>query len=422
MFCQECGTQNPDGSIFCQKCGAKLDVPNVSKKAETQYVQPNYVQPQVGYMQPQGTPAAPGKPMSKKTKVLLGLIVLLCIAIFGSYNFAKSQFSPQNAAQKYFLNVMNGKWGKVYDQFDIKESKFITKKNFLKSQKDVEVVKYNTYKVGKAQYDKDSLGTEIMITYRLKGDAEDSTFEVYLNKQKEKNLFFFDSWKINPSDYIQENFEVQVPKDTEVKFDGTKLNDSFVKDSDDTFTYYEIPEIFKGEYPISVSQANMETVDTKVSTEDSGYYLDNMTLSEQAKSDIIAAAQNALQAFYTAGLAKKDFSEVADNFSEDQTVRDDAQTQYTDFMNGLMSDSGEGITKIDLHDFTGDTSSSVEDGILTVNVDLNYNYDVNYTQSDWWSGDLTKSSYSGSDNESFTYIFENGKWVIQSADYNKVYY
>lgn len=422
MFCQECGTQNPDGSLFCQECGAKLDTPSVSKAPESQYVQPNYVQPQGGYMQPQATPAAPSKPMSKKTKVLIGLIVLLCAAIWGSYSFAKNQFSPQKTAEKYFKNVMNAKWGQVYDSFDITNSGFITKSNFLKSQKDTKAIPYNTYKVGKATYNKDSLGTVIVVTYRLKGDSEDSELEVSLNKQKEKNFLLFDSWKINPSSYIQDDFEIQIPKDSEVEFAGTKLDDKYVSDSDDSYTSYIIPELFQGEYPITVSQENMETVKAEVSTLDSGYYLDQMNLSQQAQDDIITAAQNAIQNFYAAGLAKKDFSTLADNFSEDQAVRDDAQVQYTDFMNSLMSEDGVGITQINFKDFTGEVSTSMEDGVLVIYADLSYNYDVNYKEADWWSGELTDNSNSSSDSSSFTYIFENGKWVIKSADFHVVNY
>jgi hypothetical protein len=54
--------------------------------------------------------------------------------------------------------------------------------------------------------------------------------------------------------------------------------------------------------------------------------------------------------------------------------------------------------------------------------DLSYNYDVNYTASDWWSGELTDNSNSSSDSSSFAYIFENGKWVIKSADFHVVNY
>lgn len=422
MFCQSCGTQNPEGSLFCQECGVKLDVPNVSKAQEAQVVQTDYVQLQNGYIQPLSTSAVPAKPMSKKSKMLIGLIVLLCVAIFGFYNFAKTQFNPGKVAEKYFTNVMNAKWENVYNSFDIKESKFITKKNFLKSQKSTKEVKYNTYKVGKAIYDKDSLGTIVVITYRLKGDSEDSEFEVSLNKQKEKNLLFFDSWKINPSSYIKKNFEIQVPKEAEINFDGTKLGDKFISNSDETYTYINIPELFFGEYPITVKQEHMETIKTKVSASDSGYYVDEMNLSKQTQSDIIKAAQNVLQSLYTAGLAKQDFSTVADNFSNDQTIRDNAQTQYTDFMNSLMSENGAGITQIDFSDFTGDTDLSMDAGVVTVQVEISYNYNLKYKALDWWSGELKDETKSNTNSDSFTYIFENGKWVIKSADYDVIYY
>lgn len=51
MFCQNCGTQNNDASVFCENCGAKLEKPvqpNVAAQ-QAQPVQPNMAAQQSQY-------------------------------------------------------------------------------------------------------------------------------------------------------------------------------------------------------------------------------------------------------------------------------------------------------------------------------------------------------------------------------------
>lgn len=423
MFCQECGAENQDDSVFCQNCGARLAAPDMVKTPEVQKIQQKYVLPQQVYYQPKAVHTAPGRPVSKKTKIIIGVIVLLCIVTAGLYNFAKMQFSPKKAAEQYFLDVMNAKWGDVYQDFDIKETKFITKDNFIKVQKGIKAVDYNTFKAGKAKYDDNALGAGVVISYRLKGDSDNTEFKVDLSKQKGKKLLFFNTWKVNPSSYLDNDFQIQVPKEAAVTFNGVKLNSKYrSSESDEYYTCYSLPKLFKGKYRIDVTEENMNKIDRNVSTSDGNFYVDQMTLKKTAVSDITKAGQDALQAIYKAGMAGQDFSTIADYFTEDQAARDQAESNYNDFKDEVKSDGGEGITKIDLHDFTGSVAYGMEEGDLNVSLDLSYNYDVTFNSTDWWTGDISSDTYSDSDSNSFTYVYENNKWVIKSADFNIVYY
>lgn len=414
MFCQECGAKNEDDSIYCQECGTKLDKSTSIRIPEIQNLQQGYDQPQI-------IPVTPKKSVSRRIKLLIGIFVLFGLVIAGTFSYANYIYSPGKEAERYFLNIMNGKWDAAYDEFDIKESQFISKKYFLQSKEKQDAVAYNTYKIGRPNYDSEAFSADVTISYRIKGDNENSELTVHLNKQKRKNFLFFNSWKVDPATHIQKDFFIQVPNNSFVTFDGTILDSKYNSGQDDYYTYYEIPALFQGEYDIKVSQENMDTVEAKVSTYDGEYYLDQMYLNEEAQSAILASAQEALQAFYTAGLSRQDFSAVADYFSEDPTAREEAQTHYYNFMSKLMNDDGEGMTQIDLNNFTGSINYSVEDGLLNVSVVLNYNYTVTYNYLDWWSNlSSSFSSYNGSN--SFVYIYENGKWVIKSSDYDVVFY
>lgn len=421
MFCQECGAKNAEGSIFCEKCGTRLEIPVITRTPEIQKTQQQYAGP---ISQPISQPVSQSvsKPMSKKSKILLACIAVICIAVAVLYNVAKQQCSPEKYAEKYFLNVMNGEWGKAYNCLDITETQFINKDNFISSQENQEKIKVNTYKVNDVKNYKESLGTVVDITYRLKGDTENSAFSVSLNKQSGKRFFLFDTWKVSPTDYLSEDFSIHVPSGTVVNFDGVELDSSYINQDDTTYTNYIIPELFQGNYDLLLTHENMEDVNATISTYDASYYLDQMTLKEEATTAIVTAASEALQSFYSVGLSNADFSEVADYFSEDQTIRDEAKNGFEYFADNLNSDDGLGLYQIGLHDFTGNTSYEFIDGVLNVYIELTYNYDASYNYSDWWSGDTLSNTNSDVGYDNFTYIYENGKWVIKSADYDVVSY
>lgn len=60
MFCQNCGKQNPDGSVFCDGCGAQIGAAPAAPVYEAPAQAPTYAppaQPVVNYYAPQGTVA-----------------------------------------------------------------------------------------------------------------------------------------------------------------------------------------------------------------------------------------------------------------------------------------------------------------------------------------------------------------------------
>lgn len=67
MFCEKCGTQNPDGSMFCQNCGNKMAAEPAPAAAAA----------------PVAAPAAPAaKPVNtKKALIIMGIVAAVIIAI-----------------------------------------------------------------------------------------------------------------------------------------------------------------------------------------------------------------------------------------------------------------------------------------------------------------------------------------------------
>lgn len=76
MFCTKCGNQVPDGMQFCNKCGTPI-----GPQAKPQPGQPQPQQPMMGAL----APKPPKKPMSKNTKMWIGIaagaVVLIAVAL-----------------------------------------------------------------------------------------------------------------------------------------------------------------------------------------------------------------------------------------------------------------------------------------------------------------------------------------------------
>ena len=224
MFCQECGAENKDSSIFCEECGMKLDKP--------------------------ANNGLPRKPINTKTKIILGIVAVL-ILILGAYNVVKSQCSEERVAEKYFKNVMNAKWDNVYDDLDLAKSNFINKDQFIEVHKDQTKRKLYAYQVGPTKENQDELSTEVMITYQTSENLVQQ-YRIVLNKQAKKRFLFIDTWKVNPSEYILENYKIQVPNNTKVTFGGVDLGTNYMQKSDDYYSYYTLPKVLSGTYDIKV--------------------------------------------------------------------------------------------------------------------------------------------------------------------------
>lgn len=161
MFCQACGTPNDDAALFCESCGARLE------KKKT------------------------GKIISKEHIILFSEIVILCILIVVFYSVGELSCSPENVAERYFVNVVNGNWEKVFQELDIEETPFINAERLSDADINRIFENINNYSVAQNTLDRElwneltntDLGTVVTINYRLKGMDYDNRYEIPLNKQ-----------------------------------------------------------------------------------------------------------------------------------------------------------------------------------------------------------------------------------------------
>ncbi len=418
MFCPECGVKNPDNAIFCQECGSRIEevAPVIMPQANELPQMPQ------NYIVPQPMPVQPAKPAGKLRKLILLELVLLCVAAAFTYNYGKKLFSPEKTAELHFLKVVNGDWQGVYNDFDIVESQFINESNFVQTQKSRGATLINTYKVSDADRDYSTLGASVDISYRLKGNTENAEYSVAMNKQAEKNFGLFDSWKVDPSSYICYDYNITVPTGAKVIFEGEELSSNYITEENNGWTYYNIPQLFYGNYDILVTQDYMEDVKAVVSTYDGGYYVNEMYLKEETKEELIREAGKSFEEIYKAGFSNASFDQIASMFSEEHDVREYMESDYSNFVYNLGLDDETGLRKVDFNNVTGSASHEVYDGKNYVYVDINYEYTATYTSYDWWTSDISTNTYSDYGSTQFTYVLENEKWVLASTSFNRIYY
>ena len=118
MFCPECGTKNDDDSLFCENCGKKMkDGSEKIEKIQDNEKKSAEVNNQA--KQDVNTTITPRKPISKKTKMIIGLAAVVSIAIIIFSVVGKKLTNPERIALNYFKDVAAADWEKVYNYYDL---------------------------------------------------------------------------------------------------------------------------------------------------------------------------------------------------------------------------------------------------------------------------------------------------------------
>lgn len=114
MFCQKCGTQNPDDAIFCSKCGTNQGIE--PKKANLKYVTPEFILGLLGgifgfvaslLILGIGSLGTAFGAEGASTAVWMGIVALI-LSILGIIGAAKINQNPRGAGQIMILDGVIG--------------------------------------------------------------------------------------------------------------------------------------------------------------------------------------------------------------------------------------------------------------------------------------------------------------------------
>lgn len=413
MVCYRCGMQQKEDALFCENCGAALKNP-----VSVAPVMPPDCSNDVPYGASSGYMA---KSMETWKILLIVEIIAAVFAVVVLFQNVTSFFGAQKVGERFFAAVTNGDWEEAYRMLEVDESEFINAAAFRKANESNGSSTVNTYSVSEKRNLEQGLnGTTITITYRKKGDSNDSTYNVYLNRQAKKQYLFFDNWKVASNQYMVQDFTISVPKGASAAIDGVPLSKSYLSGSEEDGDSYTIPYLFAGRHEAEISMESMETVKESFDTAyDSSYRLYSMQVSEEAVQQALNMAGSNLQKIYAAALHCSTFPAIAELFTTNQEAG--IEESYQTFMESMQEEGYSKIESLDMSKISGTAESYMEDGRAVIEVYMPFHYALTYSYEDW-DGKRQTDTYKDEDSVTFYFIYENGSWVLNNLGCHSLYY
>lgn len=457
MYCEECGTKNVEGAKFCEACGAKMAIPapkitvteqkraeqkttepekselpkTEPTKAESVRTEPVRTEPVNAVANTKQVPAKP--PMKAWQKAAILCAVGIIILIFAAFKMGQSYYSPEKVTKRYMSSVQKEDWKEAFSYLDIKKSKFINVNSFkeaLSSELGYEKVKnfkvlQGIEKAGRT--DKDSIGLtrNMKVYYISDNSSEQQDITVKLVKLKKKEFLVFNKWKVSPETLQVSDYSIAAPSGTELLVDGQKISAKNIESTEDGIDYYTIKSMLKGKHKVKITSPYIEDAEEEVYPEDGGYedsLVNEITIKPDIVKGLIKQAEEDYTAIYKAAFEKKDFDSIKALFSSDKEVQSRIRQNYESLLGDMEHEDGTSITKLTLHDFSGEQEYVLYSSIFLQTFSMKVTCDYDYTSKNWWTGELEDQSDSNEDSYEVTYQLEGDKWVIASIYLNSIYY
>ena len=373
MYCSECGAKLKKNAAFCGECGTKVEKESEEREEK---------------QTPKKTKTVNSKkPISKKKKILIGVIVLVVVALIGGYCFLNNRFGPEGVATEYLEAMISNDAGRIYDSLGLTgDTTFTSEEEFKK----VFEKSYNAfddvlnYKLVNVSYNESKLSANVEFQIASENSEED-TVTIRVIKNSKKKFLIFDSWQVaNVSDsLVVKDYQISVPKGSTVQVNEISLDSKYLNSEKSTneLDVYVIPQIFEASasikinLPYGIEVTDEMDVSSYNTTYEADITLEDLNdetvtkLQDQMKSDI--------NALYANLIAKKDWNAVKESYSYGDASLINLQEEYQDLYEELVSDSDKTLKKFDVTSLTL-TKVALDDGKLKVTARYNYTYTIDY--------------------------------------------
>lgn len=402
MYCGECGTKNNLDDLYCKECGSKLESNLKSKKVKEK------------------------KPISKSTKVLIGVIAIIIALIVGFMITFSILTSPKKIANDYIKAYVSQDANKLYNYLKLDGDKtFVSKKIFTDIMKDQKDSNIDNYTITGVEYSSSKLKATVNFKYTLKDSHTEKSGYIVLTKQKSKKFLFFDNWQIdeNLSVTVVNNYTIKVLKDAKISFGGVKLTEKYLdkKESSSKYDVYVLPQVFAFKTVIKATLKNGFEIEDAVTP--SSYYsiytvnIDENSLSSKEKKKIVTLAKSSLNNIYSSAIANKPFSEIKSSFENKNVDITSLEKDYNDFLQKLSNSFSTlisfSIDDISIYDI------DMEDENMQVELKVNYDYEIKY--KDFSDQEKTKKN-SDYDYMTITLTYDNGNFYLVGLDDLETYF
>lgn len=397
MFCSECGTKNEKGSAFCANCGAKIEEAKESKKVSKSN-KPNKT--------------------SKNNKIVI-IVVAILVVLGVCYAVGSSITDPKNIAKKYIQAVIDLDGNTLYSYLDLEGDKtFVTKSIFKKAIKDMAGdTNIVNFKITKVDYGTGKLNAKVNFTYTSKNSDSEQSSYVNLVKQKSKKYLVFDNWKVGQminGNIVLKDYTINTLKGSKVEFAGVTVSDKYINKKKSTGAYdvYVLPQVFTTTNSIKVTLPNgLELEDEVIPSSYNNEYtvkFDEDSLTDEAKDTLIASTKEMISNIYNNAMAGKSFNDIKANYQVEGLSLTDLEASYTEFVDRL-SDASNKLTSITFKSASIYDMYLTDKGYLKVEVKINYDYSVEYTN---WDDEVKTNSGSDYDYMTVTLGMKDAKYYL----------
>lgn len=395
MYCSECGNKNKKGDIYCAECGNKL---KKEHKNPVQSIQS----------------------ISKRSKIIIGIVLVMILLLFGTFYILSSITSPQNIAKNYMKAIQNHDSNKIYRSFNL-NSEFISQEilnGLIKNSTEIE-----SYRLKDIDYRDHKKIAIVTFLYKEKGKPFEKTLKFTLTKNKNKWIFF-DNWEIDLSDeFIVKNFKIVVPKKAKVIYAGIPVSEKYFhkKESTSKNDIYYIDYVFSLKTKIKVELENGYTMEDDILPSDykkeyrASISLDKIDSKEREK--IEEAIQKDLPIIYEGAIQNQSFDDIKLklDFKGNEEL---FKKSYQEFVKKLNNANNK-LTKIKFSRITLSSIKLDENGYLKCSFKANYNYSVKY--EDYFGNEKDNNS-TGYSYMSLAYSVKDKAYVITDLTYLEDYF
>ena len=437
MFCQNCGKENKDESIFCSSCGSKIieeqqtkeedQIKNITEDSANlqnndSINQQDNLKNDYYNVNNNKSNITATKRKSIPLKIKVGIIVACVVValITSLYIVGNNLSSPKKVAEKYMQSQLDKDWEKAYNYLAIEESDFITKDLYLKlksQESNDEITSYTIEDDG--DYDNKALEQFINVNYKVKGSSNSQKKILTLVKEDDKFLFFFDKWKVESKDQIQQNYSVYVPNGTKAYLDGVEITDKYLDNSgssnNKSYTTYKINEVFNGTHNIKVTSDIYNDYETDLKDKlSANIKLKDLELKDECKEEVEKISKEFVDKYYNTAISGKDFSEIKDYFSQETDIQDDMKNKYENFQeDAINKEKNIGVNKLTFSNVTAKSAAS-NSYLGKVKVSLKFNLEYSGKRQKFFSDEIEDFTSNGTKSYSPDMYFDyvDGKWVI----------
>ena len=372
MYCREWWTKLKKNAAFCGECGTKVK----KESEEIKEKQTSKVKNE-----------KPKKTISKKQKILIGVIVVVALVLIGGYCFLNNRFGPEGVATEYLKAMISNDASRIYDSLGLTgDTTFTSKETFEKifAESSNAFDDVLNYKLIDISYNESKLSANVKFQVASENSDED-TVTIRVIKNSKKKFLIFDSWQVaNVSDsLVVKDYQISVPKGSTVQVNDVSLDSKYLNadKSTDELDVYVLPQIFESDASIKINLPyGIEVTDEMNVSSYNTTYKANITLNDlndetvtklqdQIKSDI--------NALYANLIAKKDWNAVKESYSYGDASLINLQDEYTDLYEEIVTDEDKTLKKFDVSSVTL-TKVTLDDGSLKVTAKYNYNYTIDY--------------------------------------------